>query len=124
MPSDYETQYAAAIRAADAAGFRRSASETPLVRALRALGLKPRPPHYASFGVNVMMHGVVFTFFWGLLMWAFVWGGRVPPAYAAVAALAAGILFGVVVAFLYRATAERSDLPRWEDLPGRGGAAR
>ncbi len=124
MPSDYETRYQAAIRAADAAGFRRSASETPLVRGLRALGLKPRPPHYASFGTNVMLHGIIFTFVWGVLMWVFVWGDRVPPEYAAVAALLAGILFGVVIAFLYRATAERGDLPRWEDLPGAGDAGR
>jgi hypothetical protein len=124
MSTDYETRYAAALRAADEAGFRRGASETFLVRGLRALGLKPRPPHYARFAANVMMHGLIFTFVWGVPMWAFVWGDRVPPAYAAVAALTAGIFFGVVVAYLYRATADRAGLPRWDDLPGGTGATR
>jgi hypothetical protein len=124
MPTDYEMRYAAALRAADEAGFRRGASETFLVRGLRGLGLRPRPPHYAGFAANVMMHGLPFTLVWGVLMWALVWGDRVPPAHAAVAALMAGLFFGVVVAYLYRATADRASLPRWEDLPGGGGAPR
>jgi hypothetical protein len=121
MPSEYETRYRHAIRAAEAAGLRRGVVETPLVRGLQALGLRPRPPHYTGFAVNVMTHGVVFTFVWGLVMWVFLWGDLVPPAAAAVAALMAGLFFGLVVAFLYRATADRSGLPRWEDLPAEDG---
>jgi hypothetical protein len=117
MPSHYEPRYQAALRAADAAGLSRVIAEPPHLRLLRRMGLQPRPPHFAAFSTNFMAHGLPFALIWGVIMWLLVWGGTVPPATAAVAALLAGIAFGLVVAFLYRGTAERKGLPRWEDLP-------
>jgi hypothetical protein len=117
MATSYEARYRAALRAIDAAGLSRTTAEPPHIRLLRGLGLKPRPPHFASFSANFMGHALPFTLIWGVIMWLLVWGGRVPPAAAAVAALLAGIAFGFAVAFLYRGTAERSRLPRWDDLP-------
>lgn len=114
--SDHQARYRAALREATAAGLRPRTVEPPHFRLLRSLGLPVRPPHYVSFAVNMMGHGFVFALVWGVLMWLLAWRGSVPAPYAAVAALGAGILFGLVIAFLYRATAQRLGLSRWEDL--------
>ncbi len=114
--SDYQRRYDAALAEATRAGLGRRIVEPLHFRLLRRLGLRVRPPHYASFPANMMGHGFVFALVWGVLMWLLIWQGRVPAPYAAVAALFAGIVFGLVVAFLYRGTAQRHDLSRWEDL--------
>lgn len=116
MTDDYERRYRAALARIEAKGISRWAAEPPWLRLARGLGMRPRPPHYAPFWANVMGHGVVFMFLWGIVMWMLFWGERVPPAAAAVTALLAGILFGLVMAFLYRATAERCGLGRWDEL--------
>jgi hypothetical protein len=117
MRDTYEERYAAAIRSLEGARMSRLASRPPWLGPMRRLGLRPLPPHFASFWANVMGHGLVFTFALGVLMWLVAWRDAVPPQAAAVTAVLLGLFFGLVVAFLYRATAERSGLVRWEDLP-------
>lgn len=116
MMSDYQARYEAALREATAAGLRHRTAEPPHFRLLRKLGLRVRPPHYTSFAANMMGHGFPFALVWGVLMWVLVWRGAVPPPSAALAALGAGIFFGLVIAFLYRATAQQHGLSRWVDL--------
>jgi hypothetical protein len=117
MDASCEARHGAAMRAIDAAGLSRAAADPPQIQLLRRLGFAPRRPHFAAFSTNFLAHGPPFALVWGLGMWLLAWRGAVPAAPAAVAAVLAGIAFGLAVALLYRGTAERRGLPRWEGLP-------
>ena len=68
----------------------------PLLRLLRRLGLRLRPPHYERFMVNLLAFGLPTGAIWGVLMWYLGWQDEVSPAFA----LRQSLLFGIGVGLL------------------------
>ena len=61
--------------------------------------------------------GIYFGIAWGILMWFLLWSGQSMSVWVAmVASFAAGLLFGVSMAFYYRHSARKHSLSKWEDL--------
>lgn len=98
----------------------RPATATPLLwRLLWQLGVPLSPPHFLGFLPLVLVCGGAFGTGWGVLM--YLLAGRtqqVPPAYMLGAALAAGSLFGLIQAAVFRRQAARLQLPAWPDYAG------
>lgn len=89
----------------------------PALHLLWKLGIDVRPPHFAGFAANALVTGSVFALVWGAVMWWMVWSGEgMPVAIAVVSALAAGILFGLMMAGYYRYGARKHQLPSWDEL--------
>jgi hypothetical protein len=87
----------------------------PMFRALRAMGLRIRPPLYLGFFSLTLLMGIYFGPIWGLLMWLFWW--RPAPQILAIVSLTAGAFFGLSMATYYRWKAKHLNLPSWEKYP-------
>ncbi len=90
----------------------------PLHKLLRRLGMRLRPPHYASMPINMLTTGIPFGMLWAGLMWLFVWEDQVgmTVSIALWAGFFAGLLFGVGMAIYYRAAARKHELSSWTAL--------
>ncbi|HSX65549.1 MAG TPA: DUF6404 family protein [Pseudoxanthomonas sp.] len=89
----------------------------PLFRLLWKFGVKAPPPHMAGFAFNGLLMGTFFGVFWALLMWLLLWDRQgTPMALGAVAALFAGTLFGLTMAWYTRYSAHKRGIPRWQDF--------
>jgi hypothetical protein len=117
MEDDYTRRLSAAMAELEASGIKRANYAPPLFRVARAIGLRPRPPHYMSFARAALLAGPAFGLLWGLLMWAVAWQqSGMPMGFALLASLLAGILFGLAMAAYYRWAASEAGLSRWLDL--------
>jgi ABC-type branched-subunit amino acid transport system permease subunit len=87
-----------------------------LYRLLWRLGIKVRPPLFASFWSLVVITGLGYGLLLFVLMWPFVRQTEPVSAVVGTAALAA-VLFGLFMAVYYRARAQKLGLQRWEDYP-------
>lgn len=93
----------------------------PLHRLCWRLGILIPPPMLAGFWFNAGLLGVFFAVTWGAIMTFFfplVLGiptGRTLPVMA-VAALGAGVFFGLTMAIIARRKAASHDLPSWQSL--------
>ena len=97
-------------------GVGKYTSAPPLYRLFWRLGIEVPPPHFAGFWSLTMVMGGYFAILWGLFMWLLGWPRKdTPIAITVVTALFAGLLFGVIMAALYRRRAQKLALPRWED---------
>lgn len=115
--SDYELKFSAAMEELASAGVQKSAHATGALHLAKALGFKPRPPLYASVLSNTISLGAIFAIVWGLLMYVFAWGASNVPIYVALgAAIIAGLLFGLLMAFFFRFVRRRKKLTCWDDL--------
>ncbi|WP_319531368.1 DUF6404 family protein [uncultured Cohaesibacter sp.] len=89
----------------------------PFHRVLRRLGFQLPPPHYDHFFRNFILTSIPFGILWGILMWMIAWStAEVPLDIALTGAVAAGLLFGFLLALYYHVTATRHRLSRWRDL--------
>ena len=89
----------------------------PLHRFLRGRGVKLKPPHYNTIGMNILITGVPFAVLWGAIMWFILWQSqKLTPFMAIGAALVAGAIFGIFMSLYYRWSFNRNDLTKWEKL--------
>lgn len=117
MSDAYERRLARAMAELDASGIAARNYAPPLFHLLKALGLRPRPPHYMSVPRAMLLLGPVFGGLWGAGMWAVSWRAQGLPIGIAVAAtLLAGVLFGALMAGYYRWSGGQAGLSRWADL--------
>jgi hypothetical protein len=117
---NYPSKLSSALAILAATGMSRSSYEPPLYRLLWRVGLFLPPPHFASFGFNFVFMAASFGTLWGAIMWVLVWswlGGS--GVAAAIAAAAAGVLFGLTMAAYYRYGARKHKLPLWSRLKDR-----
>lgn len=115
--SDYETKLERALQRLEQEGVHRFNAWPLMYRALRAIGLQPRPPHYASPLSYVLSQGAIFGVFWGAGMWLFFWRRTgMAPVDAAKYALVAGLLFGALMQFARHYRNSKLNIGQWEDL--------
>jgi hypothetical protein len=107
----------AALRLLETTGMWRSSYEPPALRLLWRLGVDAPPPHFAGFGASALAIGSFFGLAWGLAMWLFLWRSQAVPAAAVViAAVGAGLLFGISMATYYAFGRRKYKLPPWHGL--------
>ena len=106
-----------ALALLDAKGMGKSSYAPPLFRLLWKLGARVPPPHMAGFAFNSLLMGGFFGVFWSLLMWLMLWNRQgMPLASVAMAALLAGALFGLTMAWYLHYNARKRAIPRWRDF--------
>lgn len=87
------------------------------LRALWALGLKNKPPLFASFFSNAILLGVQWGVMYGIFMWFLLWKSQGVPIEKAVGLSAlGGLLFGLSMAGVFYFQARKKQFPRWESL--------
>ncbi|MBM5570826.1 MULTISPECIES: DUF6404 family protein [Deefgea] len=87
------------------------------LKALWALGLKKRPPLFASFISNAVFFGVQWGGVYGFFMWFTIWKSQGIPFERAVGLCAlGGLFFGCAMAGLSYFQARKKQLPSWESL--------
>lgn len=120
----FEKRKEAAMRELNASGIWKSNSMPPALIIPWRLGIKAKPPHYASFLKNALLMGLSFAALWAILMWFVQWRALgFSVSRTLVTALLAGALFGVVMAAYYKFSARKHRLSNWEDLsPGESDA--
>lgn len=111
----FKQKLTAALSLLASTGMWRSNYAPPLHRLLWRFGARLAPPHFLSFTANFVSAGVWFGVVWGLLMWFTVWSHKSPDA-AFVAALFAGVFFGLCMAAYYRYCARKYGIPLWKDF--------
>lgn len=117
MSREYERRLSHAMAELEGSGIARMNYAPPLFRLARALGLKPRPPHYIGVLRGALILGPSFGALWGLVMWSLSWKAQGLPVGVAIAAsLLAGMLFGAAMAAYYRWSGRKAGLSRWQDL--------
>ncbi|WP_224816170.1 DUF6404 family protein [Hasllibacter sp. MH4015] len=117
MSDDYEARVTRALAELEASSIRRMNYAPPVFRLARAMGLRPRPPHYMSFWRAALILGPAFGLLWGLVMWLLSWRTQdLPVVVAILASLLAGVLFGLAMAAYYRWAGAEAKLSRWEEL--------
>ncbi|WP_139217291.1 DUF6404 family protein [Collimonas sp. OK607] len=80
-------------------------------------GVSIPPPHFASFGFNVVFTGGWFAVVWGFAMWFLVWSrGEMSGAGAVLASILGGLIFGVSMALCYHIRARTCNLPLWSQI--------
>jgi hypothetical protein len=104
---NYPSKQSSALAILAATGLSRSSYEPPLYRLLWRVGLFLPPPHFASFGFNFVFNGVWFGAVWGTIMWLLVWSHQSWSGDAAITAVAAGVLFGLIMAVYFRYSARK-----------------
>ena len=97
-------------------GIGRYTIAPPMYRLLWRLGIKLKPPHFASFWSLAAITGVGYGVLLALMMLALLWRSTPVSGVIGTAALAA-ILFGLFMAAYYRTRAHQLGLARWEDYP-------
>ena len=114
---DFDSKYAQAMVELNNSSIVEGNYAPPFHKLLRRWGVAVRPPHYAGFGTNWLMTGLFFGLLWGGFMWLVVWQlQELSGEVAAWASIAAGGLFGFVMAIYYKFSADKHKLSRWEDL--------
>jgi Family of unknown function (DUF6404) len=111
------SKLSSALAMVAATGIGRSSYAPPLYRLLWRVGLFLPPPHFASFGFNFVFSTAWFGVLWGAIMWFSLWSQQgTSSVVAAVEAVVAGALFGLVLAAYYRYGARKHELPLWSEL--------
>jgi hypothetical protein len=106
-------------RHTDALGISRATVAPPAWHLLWKLGLEVPPPLFAPFLPMALAMGAFFTVGWGLLMWLFFWWRQdMTLAAMLLPAILAGVLFGLIMAGIYRHLARRHGLPSWAEYRG------
>jgi membrane associated rhomboid family serine protease len=92
----------------------------PLYRLLWSLGIEIPPPIFSPFLMTAALMGVFFAIGWGSIMWFISWS-RDPDfsvTSAAVAAVVAGLLFGLIMASYLKYKSKQLNLPPWSEYKG------
>lgn len=104
-------------------GVRSWTAAPPLYRLLWRLGIKVRPPLFASFRSLYWPPAVLYLCFFLLLWWweggshFWWWEGGSHSISGLVATVVAAVSIGVIMAAIIRRKARKLALPRWEDYP-------
>ncbi|MFT3670040.1 MAG: DUF6404 family protein [Pseudoxanthomonas sp.] len=115
--SEFESRLTKALEHLEATGMRRSTYAPPMFRLFWKMGVQVPPPHMNGFIANVVMIGVFFAVFWGLVMWLILWFWQDRPfAMMATVSAVTGLLFGVITASSMAYQARQHDVPRWQTL--------
>lgn len=91
----------------------------PFWRLLWKLGIALPPPLFLGFVPLTLLCGGFFAVLWGLVMYLASWRAQgTPLPTMLLGMLAAGALFGLVMATVFRSHARRLQLPAWRDYTG------
>ena len=102
-----------------ALGIMASTAAPPAWKLLWRLGVEIPPPLFLGFWRAALFMGTVFGALWGAVMWLVLWSWRgMPITFVLVAALGAGVLFGLLMATYFRYLARKHNLPSWTDYAG------
>lgn len=95
----------------------RPGTSVPLLwRLLWKLGVPVPPPHFVGFFPLWLICGCFFGPIWGLTMYLLVWRtDGMPLTIVLGATVAAGALFGLAMATVFRRQARRLKLTVWQD---------
>ena len=98
-------------------GMWRSIYAPPCHLFLWRLGVSIPPPPFSHFLTNFFSFAVVYTPFWGIVMWFILWRDQGAGLFSALTtALTAGLLFGITMAAFQKWRKEANQLPEWEQL--------
>jgi uncharacterized protein DUF6404 len=110
----HEEKVALAISDLTTRGVSKGTVAPPLFKLAWKLGIAIPPPHFLSFFGLALLMGSFFGVLWGLLMCFAFWSRTgLSTRGALIASLAAGVLFGLAMAFYYRRKARKLNLPLW-----------
>jgi len=104
-------------------GVRSWTAAPPLYRLLWRLGIKVRPPLFASFrSLSVLYLCFFLLLWWGQgISWGsshfWWWEGGSHSISGLVASVVAAVSIGAIMAAIIRRKARKLALPRWEDYP-------
>ncbi len=114
---DYSKRLTAALAELDAKGVRQSASRPPYFRLARHYNLQVRPPYYASPAFNAVFACMVFSVFWALAMWLFVWSkADITLKALFVQSVNGGIIAGLATALFCYLAFRFHKLTPWDQL--------
>lgn len=115
----HQEKIALMYRHTDALGISRATAAPPAWRLLWRLGAEVPPPLFVPFLPMALATGGFFALGWGLVMWLAFWSRQgMPVGVVTVSSLAAGVLFGLVMAGIYRYLARKHGLPTWAEYRG------
>ncbi|HEU0154132.1 MAG TPA: DUF6404 family protein [Arenimonas sp.] len=116
---DHDEKIARMYPHMDALGIGRSTAVPPAWRVLWSLGVKVPPPLFVPFLPMALATGAFFGMTWGLLMAFVYWSRQGYPVSAMLgSSIAAGVLFGLAMAGIYRYLARKHRLPSWDQYRG------
>ena len=102
---------------AEKQGVPQSYRQVPFDLIFQKMGFNFPPLLFWPFPAAVLVMGVYFGIFWGVLMYFFVWRKEEQsPQAVALASAGAGLLFGVAMAWLYTRARRKYALPPWVEL--------
>lgn len=113
----FETRLAAAHQELESKGVWHANYNPPLLRLLRRLGLRLRPPHHERFLVNLLAFGLPTGAIWGVLMWYLGSQHEVSPTFALRQSALFGIGFGLLMATWLWFRRKQLKLAPWDALP-------
>lgn len=113
----FDEKYQKAIEELRASKIWGANHDQPLNKIYRMMGLKVRPPHYATFGQVFLVHGVFFLMMW-VVLWLFNpfgWPGMTLP-FMIGTGLLGGLIYSAIMAAYYRWDRKRHNLTPWDEL--------
>lgn len=114
---NFEDRLAAAHQELESKGVWHANYNPPLLRLLRRLGLRLRPPHHERFLVNLLAFGLPTGVIWGVLMWYLGWQNEVSPTFALHQSTLFGLGFGLLMATWLWFRRKQLKLTPWDALP-------
>lgn len=115
--TDYEQRLAAALAELTSKGVSNRVAQPPYFRLARRFDLQVKPPYYASFGFNAVFACIVFTVFWGVIMWILV-GSKTEMSISNLAtdSLKGGLIVGLITAVFCHLASRYHQLTPWDAL--------
>ncbi len=99
-------------------GYRIPDAIPPVWRLLWRLGFKTPPPCFLPFMIGVLIAGLPFGCFWGMIMWFIFWGNQgVSAALALGSVVMTGLLFGLFRAIFWFLQSKKLQLQDWDSFP-------
>lgn len=115
--SDYELRLQAALDELDNRGVWKSNSRPPYFRLARRMGWPIKPPYYSSIAFNATFSCALFGFFWGVIMWIFVWShGDISIKEALFSTLNIALIVGLLTSMMTYASVRFRRLTPWDKL--------
>ncbi len=117
QPSDYELRLQAALDELDERGVWKNNSRPPYFRLARKMGWQVKPPYYSSIAFNATFSCLLFGFFWGVIMWIFVWSQQdISLKEALLSTFNIAILVGLLTSMTTYISVRFRKLTPWDKL--------